>query len=190
MKNKENNDAKSVRTMRDLSVYCNEWGVNLEETGIPAVENVVKDEEVVAAMKKYGIHGPLVITLCRADADYVSIFATDGEDMPVEIPFLAEMDVEKFRGKLLEVIEDAVSLHYMHLHIRMLEGTMDALEKVGEYIRTTLENTSLHCGTREWFTTLMAVIEQQKESIVDSLQGWDQTKFKKVKEIDLILKNI
>lgn len=175
--------------MRDLSVYSNEWGVNLAETGIPAVENVVKDEEVVSAMEKYGIHGPLEVTLCRADADYVSIFCMDGEDMPVEIPFLAEMPVEKFREKLLEVIEDAVSLHYVHLHIRMLEGTVDALEKLGEYIRTTLENTPLHCATREWFATLMEEKEREKESIVDSLQGWDQTKFRKVKEIDCILKN-
>lgn len=189
MVNKKNNDAKSVRTMRDLSVFSNEWGLNLSETGIPAVENVVKDEEVVSAMKKYGIHGPLVITLCRADADYVSIFALDGEDMPVEIPFLAEMPVEKFGEKLLEVIEDVVSLHYMNLHIRMLDGTVDALEKLGQYIRTTLENTPLHCGTREWFATLMEEIEREKESIVGSLQGWDQTKFGKVKEIDCIIKN-
>lgn len=191
MVNKKNNDAKSVRTMRDLSVYCNEWGLNLSETGIPAVENVVKDEEVVSAMKKYGIHGPLEVTLCRADAEseYVSIFGVDGEDMPVEIPFLAEMPVEKFGEKLLEVIEDAVSLHYMHLHIRMLEGTVDALEKLGEYIRTACENTPLHCGTREWFATLMEEIEREKESIVGSLQGWDQTKFRKVKEICCILKN-
>ena len=108
----------------------------------------------------------------------------------MEIPFLAEMDVEKFCQKFLDVIEDAVSLHYMHLHIRMLEGTMDALEKVGEYIRTTLANTSLHCGTREWFATLMEGIEREKESIVDSLQGWDQTRFRKVKEIDYLLKKV
>lgn len=161
MVNKKNNDAKSVKTMRDLGVYCNEWGLNLGETGIAAVENVVKDEEVVSAMKKYGIHGPLVIPLC-ADAEYVSIFGMDGEDMPVEIPFLAEMPVEKFREKLLDVIEDAVSLHYMHLHIRMLEGTVGALEKLGEYIRTTSENTPLHCGTREWFATLVEEIERER----------------------------
>ena len=78
----------------------------------------------------------------------------------------------------------------MHLHIRMLEGTVDALEKVGEYIRTTLEYTPLHCGTREWFATLMEGIEREKESIVGSLQGWDQTVFRRVKEIDFLLKNL
>ena len=173
--------------MRDLSVYCNEWGLNLGETGIPAVENVVKDEEVVSAMKMYGIHGPLLIAPCAEE--YVSLYGYDGEDVAVEIPFLAEMDVENFRKKLLEVIEDAVSLHYMNLHIRMLEGTVYSLEKLGEYIRTALENTSLHCGTRVWFATLMEEIEREKESIVGSLQGWDQTKFGRVKEIDFIIKN-
>ena len=174
--------------MRDLSVYCNEWSLNLWETGIPAVENVVKDEEVMSAMEKYGIHGPLLIAPCARE--YVSVYGYDGEDIAVEIPFFAEMPVEKFCGKFLEVIEDAVSLHYMHLHIRMLEGTVDVLEKVGEYIRTVCENTSLHCGTREWFATLMEEIEREKESIVDSLQGWDQTKFRKVKEICFTLKKI
>lgn len=128
MQYKKNNDAKSVETMRDLAIYCCRWGLNLHETGIPAVENAVKDEEVVAAMKKYGLSAPLLIA--PYVGEYVSVNAYDSEDIPVCIPFFADMPLTALKGTLLDILEDVVELHAVRLQIDSWEQRVSDLEKI------------------------------------------------------------